>query len=169
MLLACGGDSSVPADAKVNDTLLMRDEIGLQEKMMRSSQVLDNKIAELSISKYVAYADRFPMDSMSADYLFKAAEISTGIRRYEQSVELYRRIDKNYPAYPLAQESLYLQGYVLDNFLDKDGEARMVYEKVIEKYPSSPYAVNARDAIANLGKSDEELIREFKKKNKEIN
>ncbi|MCE3279043.1 MAG: hypothetical protein K0S44_1234, partial [Bacteroidetes bacterium] len=63
-------------------------------------------------------------------------------------------------------ESLYLQGYLLDNFLNDEVRAKAIYEQVIAKYPDMPYSADAKAAIKNLGKSDEELIKEFQKKNK---
>ena len=55
----------------------------------------------------------------------------------------------------------------MDNYLNDDEQAKTIYEEVIAKYPTSTYANDAKAAIKNLGKTDEELIKEFKKKNGE--
>ena len=54
----------------------------------------------------------------------------------------------------------------MDNFLNDDAKAKIIYEEVIAKYPNLSYANDAKAAINNLGKTDEELIKEFEKKNK---
>ena len=76
-----------------------------------------------------------------------------------------KNITDKYPNYKNYTASLYLQGFLLDNYLNDDAKAKVIYEEVIAKYPTTIYADNAKMAIRNLGKSDDELIKEFKKKN----
>ncbi len=141
-------------------------EIRKSETSMHSSTLLDKTVAADAIKKYSAFVEIFPGDSLSPDYLFKAAEISTAIEQYPQALKFYERVHTGYPNFELVQESLYLQGYVLDNFMNQDAKAKLIYEDVIKKYPESTYASDAKAAIQNLGKSDEQLIEEFRKKNK---
>ncbi len=137
------------------------------ETAMHTSPEINKDTAARAIKAYSDYVLFFPDDSVSADYLFKAAEIATAIQQYQQALIYYQEITKKYPKYTFVQESLYLQGYLLDNFLNDDVKAKVVYEQVIAKYPGSNYANDANAAISNLGKTDEQLIEEFKKKNKQ--
>lgn len=138
----------------------------LEEEMHKSAQ-LNNVTGNLAIKAYSDYVLFFPNDTVAPDYLFKAAEIATATQQYPQALIYYQNITSKYPNYKLIQESLYLQGYLLDNFLNDEAKAKLIYEEVIQKYPASAYANDAKAAIKNLGKSDEELIKEFKKKNGE--
>lgn len=45
--------------------------------------------------------------------------------------------------------------------------ARKLYTEVVEKYPNERIALDAKLCIQHLGKSDEELIREFEKKSEQ--
>jgi outer membrane protein assembly factor BamD (BamD/ComL family) len=135
------------------------------EAEMHKSAEINNVTAGLAIQAYSDFAGNFPDDSLSPDYLFKAAEIATATQQYPQALTYYKTITDKYPQFKLNKESLYLQGYLLDNFLNDDAKAKLIYEQVITKYPASSYASDAKAAINNLGKSDEELIKEFKKKN----
>ncbi len=136
------------------------------EKEMHKSVVLDNVTATLAIKAYDDFAKLFPEDSLAPDFLFKAGEITTATKQYPQSLMYYKNITTNYPKNKLVDVSLYLQGVLLDNYLNDDAKAKIIYEEVIAKYPTSQYANDAKAAINNLGKSDEELIKEFEKKNK---
>lgn len=145
---------------------LFIDRIKKYEAEMHKSLQLDPNLATMAVREYDDFAKNFPSDSLTPDFIFKAGEISTANQQYNQALMYYERITTKYPAFKLAAESLYLQAYLLDNFLNDESRARAIYEQVIAKYPSLPYAEDAKAAIKNLGKSDEELIREFQKKNK---
>lgn len=135
------------------------------EKEMHSAPEINNTTANLAIKAYTDYVVFFPKDSLAPDYLFKAGEIATAAKKYKQALVHYQTITSKYPEYKYFKESLYLQGFLLDNFLNDDAGAKTIYEEVIAKYPATNYANDAKAAINNLGKSDEQLIEEFKKKN----
>ncbi len=137
------------------------------ETEMHKSLEINNVTADLAIKAYSDYVLFFPNDSVSPDYLFKAGEIATATKQYPQALIYYQQITNKYPTFKYVTESLYLQAFLLDNYLNDDAKAKIIYEDVIKKYPSSNFANDAKSAIANLGKSDEELIKEFKKKNKQ--
>jgi tetratricopeptide (TPR) repeat protein len=141
-------------------------QIKKYESEMHKSLSLDPSLANITVTAYDNFVKNFPDDSLDADFLFKAGEISTANQQYKQALIYYETITKKYADYKYAPESLYLQGYLLDNFLNDDAKAKIIYEEVIVKYPSLPYAKDAKAAINNLGKSDEDLIKEFEKKNK---
>jgi len=167
--MSCGNNEEQPvAVLKPKETPrdLYLKQINRYEKEMHRSQTLDPNTATIAVKAYDDFVKAFPNDSLSPDFIFKAAEISTANQQYTQALMYYEMITTKYPSFKLVPESLYLQGYLLDNFLNDDAKAKLVYEQVIAKYPKLPYAADAKAAIRNLGKSDEELIREFEKKNK---
>ncbi|MDF2436535.1 MAG: hypothetical protein K0Q95_911 [Bacteroidota bacterium] len=148
-----------PRDALLN-------QINKYESEMHKSVTLNPNTAALAVKAYDDFAKYYPNDSLTPDFLFKAGEISTANQQYKQALGYYQTITSKYPDFKLQAESLYLQGYLMDNFLNDDAGAKLIYEQVIQKYPDLPYASDAKAAIKNLGKSDEELIKEFEKKNR---
>jgi outer membrane protein assembly factor BamD (BamD/ComL family) len=50
--------------------------------------------------------------------------------------------------------------------LNNEAEAKIIYEQIIKEYPQSPFANDAKYCIKNIGKTDEQLVQEFLKKNK---
>lgn len=169
LLLASCGNNEQSEQKIVNSGVPPReqflDEIKKLENEIQKSSVINNVTAGLAIKAYTDYAGFFPDDSISPDYLFKAGEIATATQQYPQALIYYKEITDKYPGYKHAQESFYLQGYLLDNYLNDDPKAKIIYEYIIAKYPTSTLAMDAKAAISNLGKTDEELIKEFKRKN----
>lgn len=141
------------------------DKIKRWESEMHKSMQINTVTASQAIKAYDDFVTAFPTDTLAPDFLFKAGEIATASKQYPQALKYYQTITDKYPNYKLVDVSLYLQGNLLDNCLNDDAKAKIIYEQVIAKYPTSTYANDAKSAIANLGKSDEELIKEFKKKN----
>lgn len=159
LLSSCGSEPEISPRQKAVD------HIKKIEAEMKKSMELKPAIADSALAAYDNFIAEFPQDSISPDLLFKGAEIATAIREYTRALTYYKEIDKNYPKYKLYPESLFLQASLLDNYIDRDGEALGAYQKVIDKFPGTTYAQDAASAIKNLGKSDAELIEEFKKKN----
>jgi outer membrane protein assembly factor BamD (BamD/ComL family) len=167
--VSCGNDEKevvAPRRPKESPRELYLKQISRYEAEMHKSLKLDPNVATIAAKAYDDFVTNFPDDSLSPDFVFKAAEISTANQQYTQALMYYEMITSKYPGFKLTAESLYLQGYLLDNFLNDDEKAKVIYEQVIAKYPDLPYASDAKAAIRNLGKSDEELIREFERKNK---
>lgn len=168
--MSCGNNEEKPETIVQPQKELPREmfikQIKKYEADMHKSMILDPVVATQAVKAYDDFSKNFPNDSLTPDFLFKAGEIATANQQYPQALMYYQTITTKYPAFKLVAESLYLQGYLLDNFLNDDAKAKMIYEEVIAKYPKLPYASDAKAAIKNLGKSDEELIKEFEKKNK---
>ncbi len=166
--VASCGNNTLPSSPETTQPEIRKqyiDKIKKWEEEMHKSLTLDNVTAGLAVKSYDDFVKMFPDDSLSPDFLFKAGEITTATKQYPQALMYYQNITHKYPKYKLVDVSLYLQGFLLDNYLNNDAKAKEIYEEVIAKYPNSNYATDAKAAIGNLGKSDDELIKEFKKKN----
>jgi len=137
------------------------------EKKAHISLQLNDTLGNALVKAYVDYANAFPTDSTSADFLFKAAEVSTALRQYQNALTYYETITTKYITYKYVVESLFLQGHIYDDFLNQDDKAKAIYERLIAMYPKHKFAEDCNILIKNLGKTDEEIIKEFDKKNKE--
>lgn len=137
------------------------------EQKMRASQTLDINVANEALNLYSQFVSNFADDTLCADYLFKSGEISMSIGNYQQAVNYYKELCDKYPNFMYVTESLYMQGFIYDSYINDDNKAREIYQQLIAKYPKHKLVEDAKAAINNLGKTDEELIREFQKKNGE--
>lgn len=113
------------------------------------------------VDMYIAYADKYPEDSMAVENLFKGAEFYLTLGEGQKSIDLYDRVMTEYPDFRKIPECLFLKGYVYENYLGELEDARMIYTLFLQKYPDNEFADDARISIENLGKSPEELIKQF--------
>lgn len=116
---------------------------------------------------YIRFADSIPTDSLSPEYLFKAADILRYQLDTQRTIAIFDRIMTAYPRHEKAIMSLFLKAFVFDTQLNDTASAHMYYADFIEKYPSNIFAEDAKNAINNLGKSLEEIIKEFEEQNKQ--
>ena len=114
---------------------------------------------------YARYADSLPDDNISAEYLFKAADISMYRSDAMNTLSLLDLFLQRYPTHERAAMSLFLKAFVFDTQLGDTASARQYYEEFISLYPNEEFVEDAKMAIKNLGKSPEELINEFEKLN----
>jgi outer membrane protein assembly factor BamD (BamD/ComL family) len=134
------------------------------EKELYASEILDHDKGLVIIQQYVDFAKEYPADTLSASYLFKAAEIAMNLKVGSQSVLYFDKILTNYPTFSKAPESLFLKAFVLENQMEKYDQAGELYKQFIAKYPNHPLAKDAKASLEFLGKSPEELIKLFEQK-----
>jgi len=126
-----------------------------------------NKTAgEIAVKTYANYVMKFPLDEKSPGYLFKAGEVASAIKMNKEAIEYFELFVKNYPKNKKAASALFLQAFICENDLQELGRANQIYIQVIEQYPGTNFARDAAASINNLGKSPEDLIKEFEAKNK---
>lgn len=144
----------------------MNDQIAQFEKTLYADSSMNPDAAKAKeiIGLYTSYADKFPDDTLSAGYLFKAADISSKINETTQAIELFGRMLKNYPDNKNAPYALFLQGFIYENQIGDPVKARPYYEAFLKKYPDHPIAGDVTFSLENLGKTPEELIKQFESK-----
>lgn len=120
--------------------------------------------ADPLITLYLDYARAYPKDEDADEYYFKAAELSNSIDKHKEAISLFETVRVNYPKSEKAPYALFLQGFIYENNLKDYSKAKEAYSKVITDYPKHELAKQAEILIQNLGKSEEELIREFEEK-----
>jgi TolA-binding protein len=118
------------------------------------------KAVEL-VGMYENYADNYPDDSMAVENLFKAAELCLNLGEGQRAIELYGRVITEYPDFRKVPECYFLTGYVYENYLGDLENAKIIYSAFLEKYPDNDFADDAEISIQNLGKTPEELIKQF--------
>jgi tetratricopeptide (TPR) repeat protein len=123
--------------------------------------MFNDSAAKAVVEAYEAYYSLFPEDPLTPDYLFKAGEVSLGLNQPLKSMSFFKKVYDYYPNFEKAPYSLFLQAYVLDNHLNDDNRAGEVYQEFISKFPEHPMVKDAEFSIKNLGKTDEDLIKEF--------
>ena len=131
-----------------------------------SSKVMNTAVAEDILKSYKEYADKYPGDSTAATYLFRAADISIGLKKFNQAIDLYSQFQKQYPDNKKVPVSLFLQAFTYDNNLHDVEKAKMLYSEFIQKYPNHSLIPSAQASLDQLktGLTNEQLIQQFEAK-----
>jgi len=149
-----------------------RPQVKLQEKITAAETALDldsNPIpdrakAEELIKMYLDYADGFKDDTLSPAYLFKAGELKVAVGKFDEAIEVFGRVQR-YPNSNKAASALFLQGFVAENHKHDPEQAKMFYQKFLEKYPDHVLANDCRMLLQQLTLSPEALIKMFESQN----
>ncbi len=129
-----------------------------------STMVMDFAKAKDMIALYADFVKKYPENEKAEDYLFKAGEVSMGAMQSNVAIKYFEQYYEKYPKADKAPYSLFMQGFIYETQLNNTEKAKWCYEKFIRDFPTHKLAEDAKYSIANLGKSEEELIREFEAK-----
>lgn len=168
-LLACKNTGTESQGAQ-SDESISRDSliyrIELLEQKIDTRQAIDYNFAGELVNAYTNFFNSYPKDALAADYLFKAAEVSMNAKQSQKAIELLAKFVDLYPDHQKSSFALFMQAFIYETQLGDIDEAKKLYTQVIDYYPSTRLAEDAKACIQNLGKSESQLIEEFEKKNK---
>lgn len=106
---------------------------------------------EQNVRYYGEFADE---ERRSAEALYRVAAETRDARA---KLDYYGRVVELYPEHELADEALFMQGFVYsEEFANVSGAARC-FRRLIREYPDSKYIADAEFMMKNLGRSVPEL------------
>jgi outer membrane protein assembly factor BamD (BamD/ComL family) len=137
----------------------------LENRLLKDSTSAKDEVAAYNLQvAYTDFSEKYPQDAEAPEYLFKAANLSIGLGWGESAINILTKFIDTYPQHARTPEALFYKAFVYDNQLNDDVKAGEAYRLYLEKYPKHEYASSAEASIKNLGKSDEDLVREFEAK-----
>lgn len=170
-LSACkqnNGKSQTNSQVKSRNPQEMAKEIDTIEHQLfnEKASTINTVKAKKLVEKYMLYANTFPEDSLAPEYLYKASDISMNLNQPGQTISIYNRLINKYAGYKNIPTCYFLKAFVYDDQLKDYTKAKKFYQLYLDKYPKGEFADDAHMALKYLGKSPEELIKTFEKKNK---
>jgi len=158
VLFGCG-QSKEKSISKIHDL----------EKQLYSSNVgpVDTSKASEMINLYTDFEKKYPNDTAAAEYLYRAANLAMNVGKSLKSLEYINIIISKYPNYKKITSCYFLKGFIYDYHLKDINNARKSYQEFIAKFPKDDLANDAQISLNNLGKSDEQIIKEFEAKLKQ--
>ena len=134
--------------------------------LFKTDQTVNDEVIPKVVNTFCQYAEDNPKDSLAPEYMFKALEVSVNFMEPEKAIEIGNKMFENYPDYSMTPVGMFLLASMVyeDKYKDLD-KARELYEKIINDYPENDFVPSARQAIKNLGKTPEELVKEFEQMN----
>jgi len=169
LVFACGPKGGESSDSNTEvvdleslnvDNLLA--EIKKREDALKLDSVkTDRQRAEGLVEAYIVFQERFSDKEQSAEFLFKAGEIAMGLNLTAVSIKCLDKVYNDYKDYEKRPYALFLKAFVQENQAKNYEDAKANYELFIQEYPGHEMADDAEYSIKNMGKTPEELIREF--------
>ncbi|MCK9219617.1 MAG: tetratricopeptide repeat protein [Bacteroidales bacterium] len=140
---------------------------GLENRLFSPEVVsFDKTKADSLLVLYEDFIKDHPKDSLAPGFLFKAANINMNAGKGTKAIALFDQYLKNYPDQPKASLCLFFKAFVYENLLDNLDNARETYLLFIEKYPNDDFTDDAKLALQNLGKTPDQMVREFEVRQK---
>lgn len=121
----------------------------------------DQEKATQLIALYDGYIKAFPTDSLSPEFLYKSANMFMNMGDTKNAVDRFNQVYQQYPDHKRAATSLFFMGFVYENNMKDLVKAKESYLLFIEKYPENDLVKDAQLSLKNLGKSPEQIIKEF--------
>lgn len=137
------------------------------DKAMGGAAVTDKTKAEAFIqtSEELAGLVEKSNPDQYVDLLLKAAGLAKTVENPQKAIELYRKVAEGLPKHPKAPTALFMIGFVYENDLNDLAKAKSTYEAFLKQYPNDPdFADDAQTALSLLGKSPDDIIKEFEQK-----
>lgn len=138
------------------------------DSILMASTEADHVLGNKAIKAFCDFSYFCSGDSLAPVFLIKASQVATSINNLPQAQLNLERCIKDFPNFKNRGAAMFLLAQLYDEvkYLNDEGKAEDLYKKIISEYPNSEWATNARAARALLGKSDEEIIKQFNKQNK---
>lgn len=149
-----------------NTMIAMEDELeALRLSIYNDSLArLDFRQADMYIQQSELYSLLMPGSDLTPVLLYRAGEVARSARNYEKALELYGKLYEEYAEYEKAPQALFMQAFILDNDLKRIDEAGQLYQSFIDQYPDDDFTSSAQVLLENLGKDEEEIIRNLNTK-----
>lgn len=99
-----------------------------------------------------------PSDEGAPNFLIDGATIARNLGDNQRTLELFRWVYEKFPNHPKAADAMFYEGFTYDSDLKDMEKAKVAYEAFMTKYPNHAFVEQAKIMVANLGKTDEELL-----------
>jgi len=124
------------------------------------------KVNEM-VALYLKFADKHSKDSLAPEYIYRAANLQMSVALNEEAISLLDRVIKDYQGYSKLPETYFLKAFIYDNNIKNISKARAAYTDFLQKFPKHDLADDAMISIDNLGKTPEQIVKEFELKMKQ--
>ncbi len=180
LMFACGEEAEKKADTRpsegdtlqrigktyLTDCKVLYARARSMDSLLLQETTVNADHAKKAIAAFTDFAYYCQSDSMSPIYLIKTAQVARAINSTPQAKLALDRCVETYLNSPHRAAALFLLAQLYDEpgYLNDENEARRRYQEIIQEYPKSDWAVSAKGALNFIGKTDEQILREFEKK-----
>jgi hypothetical protein len=152
----------------LTDCKKMLNEARRTDSILLNETEVNKTSANNAIKAFTDFAFYCKSDTMCPIYLIKTAQVARVINNIPQAKVALDQCINTYPNFKNRAAAMFLLAQLYDEntYLNNEAEAKKIYEEIMNEYPKSDWALSAKGAISFIGKSDEEILQELKKKQK---
>ncbi|MBL1232750.1 MAG: tetratricopeptide repeat protein [Flavobacteriales bacterium] len=176
VFVACSGSSDqdivVEKNEEVKDTIVdtLEERIALIDNysliLANDTTGVHREVAEKLLLAYEDFLKHHSFETISKEYQFRAGELAKAINKPHLAIKHLNGLLERDPDHERAPLALFYKATIVGDMLNEDENAKMLYQEFIDKYPDHPLAESAKESIKLQGKSLDEIVKEFEKKNK---
>jgi outer membrane protein assembly factor BamD (BamD/ComL family) len=125
------------------------------------------EVGNKAVKAFADFAFYCPNDTLAPVFLLKAGQIAASINNLPQAQVCFEKCYTDFPNFKNRGAAMFLLAQLYDEAsqLNDEEKARELYGKIINSFPNSEWSASADAARALIGKTDEQIIKEFEKKN----
>lgn len=176
VFVACSGSSDqdivIEKNEEVKDTIVdtIEERIALIDNysliLANDTTGVHREVAEKLLLAYEDFLKHHSFETISKEYQFRAGELAKAINKPHLAIKHLNGLLERDPDHERAPLALFYKATIVGDMLNEDENAKMLYQEFIDKYPDHPLAESAKESIKLQGKSLDEIVKEFEKKNK---
>jgi len=148
-----------------------KQKASLSELFTQLADEQTGRLNEEAAKEYLTSAQQlakdFPSDTSTAMPYYKAAEVARALGQSQTALDIYQKIIDQYPSFHKVPEARFMIAFTYDEDLNDLAKAKTAYEDFIRLHPNHTFTDDAEMLLSNLGKSDEQILRELEAKLKE--
>ena len=138
-----------------------------QEYFDQAKKLLDEKKTTEAVTSLEDLVSKYPESEIAPAALVQLAQIYQNqldknlkpAESFKKAEKYFMQVYEKYPDSEEAPKALFMSGFILANDLMKYDEATSSYNLFLEKYPSHPLAVSAKEELDNMGLTPEEILK----------
>lgn len=142
-------------------------KISDQQYFDKANEFLKVNKVEEAIKSFESLVSEFPDSKLAPKALSQLAILFqthidpklTPEQSFEKAQKYFLQVYEKYPDSEEAPKSLFMSAFILANDLKKYDEATKAFNLFLEKYPSDPLAVSAKQELDNMGIPPEEILK----------
>ncbi len=152
--VACGGkdgrEQSAEAIARMEQSVLL------------DARSIDPQKADSLVGMYKAFAQNYPQDSLSAAYLYRAADVTANRNDCLGAVGLLNELIEKFPKDIHAEQAAFLKGVIYQDVCLNKEKAAECFKQFVASYPQSPLVKDAQGMmLLNESENELDLIRKW--------
>ena len=133
-----------------------------EQELVAGGPTPDPEARQALMRAYADFANACHEDSMTAELLFRRADLLRSAGKFAEAVAQLRDVHDHFPDFPNRARCAFLVAFINEVELMDRELAKAGYEQVLLLYPGTEEAAMAEQILSAWGLSDEELVRTFR-------